>query len=262
MSNKIKGVISDMDGVIYRGKELIPGAQDFIDQLKDKKIPFLFLTNNSELTPSDLKLRLEKLGIKGVEEANFITSAMATALFLKSQQRGSKAHVIGGGGLINELYNAGFSLTETNPDYVVVGKTENFSFEMLKTAVNLIRGGAKFIGTNPDVIDPVEDGIEPACGALLSAIETASGMKPYIVGKPNSLMMTIATKKLGIHADDTIMIGDRMDTDIIGGLEAGMKTCLVLSGVTAESEIKHYPFKPDWVVQSIADIDLITLELD
>lgn len=262
MSNRIKGVISDMDGVLYRGKELIPGAQDFINHLKARKVPFLFLTNNSELTPLDLKLRLEKLGITGVEEENFITSAMATAWFLKSQQKDGTVYVIGGGGLINELCNAGFSLTETNPDYVVVGKTENFSFEMLKSAVNFIRGGAKFIGTNPDVIDPVENGIEPACGALLSAIETASGMKPYIVGKPNSLMMTIATKKLGIHADDTLMIGDRMDTDIVGGLEAGMKTCLVLSGVTRESDIRQYPYKPDLVLPSIAAIDLATLELE
>lgn len=262
MSNKIKGVISDMDGVLYRGSELIPGAQEFINQLKERKIPFLFLTNNSEQTPLDLKLKLEKRGVQGVETENFITSAMATALFLRSQQKGGTAYVIGGGGLINELYNAGFSLTETNPDYVIVGKTENFSFEMLKSAVNLIKAGAKFIGTNPDVIDPVEDGFEPACGTLLSAIETASGMKPYIVGKPNSLMMTIATKKLGIHADDTMMIGDRMDTDIVGGLEAGMKTCLVLSGVTSESELNQYPYKPDLVVPSIADINLETLELD
>jgi NagD protein len=262
MKNKVKGVISDMDGVIYRGKELIPGAQDFINQLKDREIPFLFLTNNSEQTQLDLKLKLEERGVTGVEEENFITSAMATALFLKSQQRGGTVYVIGGGGLINELYTAGFSLTETNPDYVVVGKTENFSYEMLRSAVNLIKGGAKFIGTNPDVIDPVENGIEPACGTLLAAIQTASGMKPYIVGKPNSLMMTIATKQLGVHADDTMMIGDRMDTDIVGGLEAGMKTCLVLSGVTSASEIEQYPYKPDWVLPSIADIDLTTLELD
>ena len=259
MSKKIKGVISDMDGVIYRGKELIPGAQDFIKQLKDRKIPFLFLTNNSEQAPPDLKIRLEERGIRGVEEENFITSAMATALFLKSQQKGGTVYVIGGDGLSSELCRAGFSLTETNPDYVVVGKTKHFSFEVLKAAVNFIRRGAKFVGTNPDVIDPVEDGIEPACGTLLSAIETASGMKPYIVGKPNSLMMTIATKKLGIHADDTLMIGDRMDTDIVGGLEAGMKTCLVLSGVTSQSELEQYPYKPDLILPSIADIDLATL---
>lgn len=250
-----KSIISDMDGVIYRGGKLIPGAADFVNRMIESDTKFLFLTNNSEQTPLDLKLKLEARGISGLTEENFITSAMATAMFLKQQKPNATVYVIGGGGLINELYNVGFSISESNPDYVVVGKTANFTFEMIKTAVRLIQAGAKFIGTNPDVVDPMEDGVEPACGALLAAIETASGHKPYIVGKPNSLMMTIATRKLGVHADDTAMIGDRMDTDIVGGMEAGMTTCLVLSGVTQEKDLHRFPYKPDHIFNSVADID-------
>lgn len=252
----IKSVISDMDGVIYRGGNLIDGADEFVKRLKESGTPFLFLTNNSEQTPLDLKLKLERLGISGVTEENFITSAMATALFLKEQKPNSTVYVIGGGGLINELYNVGFSISEKRPDYVVVGKTANFTFEMIKTAVQLINSGSKFIGTNPDVTDPVEGGIEPACGTLLAAITAATGKIPYIVGKPNSLMMTIATKKLGVHADHTLMIGDRMDTDIVGGMEAGMSTALVLSGVSSKDNLDHFPYKPDYIFDSVATIDI------
>ena len=249
-----KSIISDMDGVIYRGSQVIEGAKNFINQMLEKQIPFLFLTNNSEQTPVDLKRRLESKGIHGVKEENFMTSAMATAMFLQSQKPGAAIYAIGGGGLINELYNAGFSISESNPDYVVVGKTSHFNFEVMKKASNLINKGAKFIGTNPDVVDPIEGGIEPACGAILAAIETATGRKPYIIGKPNSLMMTIATRKLGVHASDAVMIGDRMDTDIIGGLEAGMTTCLVLSGVTNESMIDNFPYKPDYIFNNVGEI--------
>jgi NagD protein len=250
-----KCVISDMDGVIYRGKHLIPGAERFVALLQEKKIPFLFLTNNSEQTPLDLKLKLEKRGIKNLSPDNFITSAMATAMFLKSQKPNSKVYVIGGGGLINELYNVGFSVSESDPDYVVVGKTATFTFDTIKKAVSLIMNGAKFIGTNPDVLDPMEDGVEPACGTILAAIETASGHKPYVVGKPNALMMTLATRKLGVHSDNAVMIGDRMDTDIVGGLEAGMTTCLVLSGVTGVDDLRKFPYKPDYIFNSVADIN-------
>ncbi len=221
--------------------------------MKDKGVKFLFLTNNSEQTPRDLKLKLEKRGID-VDEENFITSAMATAMFLRQQKENATVYVIGGGGLINELYNIGFSLSESNPDYVVVGKTRTFTFETIRTAAALIRGGAKFIGTNPDMVDPCEDGFEPACGALLAVIEAASGHKPYIVGKPNSLMMMLATRKLMVHPDDTVMIGDRMDTDIVGGLEAGMKTALVLSGVSRKEDLPKFPYKPDYIFDSVADI--------
>lgn len=250
-------VISDMDGVIYRGKQLIPGALAFIQRLLDLKVNFLFLTNNSEQTPIDLKRKLESLGVSGLREENFITSAMATATFLSLQRPHGSAYVVGGAGLASELYKVGFSLTENNPDYVVVGKTSSFNFEMMKKAVKLILGGAKFIGTNPDIIDPVEGGMEPAAGALLAAIEKASGTKPYIVGKPNSLMMMIAKKKMGAHVEDTVMIGDRMDTDIVGGLEAGMKTCLVLSGVTSRDMLARFPYQPDYIFEHVGEIDLV-----
>ena len=248
-------VICDMDGVLYRGRALIEGAQAFVKRLLREQTRFLFLTNNSEQTPVDLKRRLEQLGIQGVDEDNFITSAMATAMFLKQQNQGSTAYVVGGGGLASELYKAGFSISEHQPDYVVVGKTTGVNFDMLRSAVRLIRQGAKFIGTNPDVVDPTPDGIEPACGAILAAIERASDQKPYVVGKPNALMMTIATRKLGVHADETLMIGDRMDTDIVGGLEAGMKTCLVLSGVTSREMIEEFPYRPDHVFNHVGEIN-------
>ena len=247
-------VISDMDGVIYRGKTLVEGARDFVGRMLAAKTPFLFLTNNSEQTPLDLLRKLESLGIHGLTEANFITSAMATATFLKSQRPGGSVWVIGGAGLTNALYNAGFSISETNPDYVVVGKTKNYNFDLIRKASRLIQGGARFIATNPDVVDPTEDGLEPACGSLLAPIELATGRKPYVVGKPNSLMMLIARKQLGAHASETIMIGDRMDTDIVGGLEAGMTTCLVLSGVTDRAMIDTFPYRPDHVFGTIGDI--------
>ncbi len=248
-------VISDMDGVIYRGKELIPGAREFVERLKTTETKFLFLTNNSEQTPIDLVRKLKGLGIDGLHEDNFITSAMATAIFLATQKPAGSVYVVGGAGLSTELYQRGFSVTEHNPDYVVVGKTPSFSFEMIRKAANLIRAGAKFIGTNPDMIDPVEKGVEPAAGVILKAIEAASGKKPYVVGKPNSLMMMIARKKLGVHSEDTVMIGDRLDTDIVGGLEAGMKTCLVLSGVSTRESIRDFPYRPDYIFESVADID-------
>ena len=240
-------VICDMDGVLYRGRDLIEGAQEFVDRLRREETPLLFLTNNSEQTPVDLRRKLEELGIQGVNEDNFITSAMATAMFLKQQQQGSTAYVVGGGGLASELYKVGFSISEHQPDYVVVGKTAGVNFDMLRTAVRLIRQGARFIGTNPDVVDPTPEGVEPACGAILAAIERASDRKPYVVGKPNALMMTIATRKLGVRADETLMIGDRMDTDVVGGLEAGMKTCLVLSGVTSGEMVAQFPYRPDHI---------------
>jgi len=251
-----KSIISDMDGVIYRGKQLIPGAKEFVERLLESQTPFLFLTNNAEQTPLDLKLKLEGLGINGINEDNFITSAMATAMFLKSQTRSPQptAYVVGGGGLINELYKAGFSISESHPDYVVVAKSVTFGFEQMKKAVHLIDHGAKFIGTNPDMIDPVEGGYEPAAGTLLAAIAAATGKKPYIVGKPNSLMMMLATRKLGVHPEDAVMIGDRMDTDIVGGMEAGMTTALVLSGVSSLESVQHFPYQPDHIFDSVADI--------
>ncbi len=253
-----KCIISDMDGVIYRGKQLIPGAKEFVQRLHDTGTRFLFLTNNAEQTPLDLRLKLAGLGIEGLGEDNFITAAMATAMFLKNQnqKQHATAYVVGGGGLINELYNVGFSISETNPDYVVVAKSSTLSYEQLKKAVRLIDQGAKFIGTNPDMIDPVEGGLEPAAGTILAAISAATGKKPYIVGKPNSLMMMLAARKLGAHPEDCVMIGDRMDTDIVGGMEAGMSTVLVLSGVTTPALMAEFPYKPDHVYNNVGEIDL------
>ncbi len=202
------GVISDMDGVIYRGKGLIPGAQQFIDRLRASGAGLVFLTNNSEQTPLDLVRKLAGLDIHGLTEANFITSAMATAQFLAAQKPNGTAYVVGGGALSAALYDVGYSITDVAPDYVVVGKTASFGFPMLRKAAELIGGGAKFIGTNPDMVDPVEGGTEPAAGALLASIEAATGMRPYVVGKPNSLMMIYARRMLGVPAEDCVMIGD------------------------------------------------------
>ena len=249
------GVISDMDGVIYRGKGLIPGAQQFIDRLRASGAGLVFLTNNSEQTPLDLLRKLAGLDIHGLTEANFITSAMATAEFLAAQKPNGTAYVVGGGALSAALYDVGYSITEADPDYVVVGKTASFGFPMLRKAAELIGGGAKFIGTNPDMVDPVEGGTEPAAGALLASIEAATGMRPYIVGKPNSLMMIYARRMLGVPAEDCVMIGDRMDTDIVGGLEAGMQTCLVLSGVSTRDSVSRFPYRPTFLYDSVADIE-------
>lgn len=253
--------ISDMDGVIYRGNHLIDGAKEFVHSLLKSKASFLFLTNNAEQTPIDLKIKLESLGIEGLNENHFLTAAQATAEFLDSQKKNGKAYVIGAPGLISELYKVGYSLTETNPDYVVVGRTTAFNFEMLTKATHLINNGARFIGSNPDVVDPSADGrLVPAVGAMLAAIETATLKKPYIVGKPNPVMMSIAKHRIGSHSEDTIMIGDRMDTDVLGGLGAGMKTCLVLSGVTTRGMLKDFPYIPNYVFDSVKDIDITKLK--
>lgn len=254
-----KSILSDMDGVIYRGKTLVDGAKDFIRRLLETRTPFLFLTNNSEQTPIDLLRKLEGMGIEGLTEQNFYTSAMATAAFLSNQKPRGSAYLIGGNGMANELYKVGYSLTETNPDYVVVGKTPSFNFDMLRKALRLIDNGAKFIATNPDVVDPAENGREPASGSILAAVEVACGKKPYVVGKPNALMMTIARKQLGSHSSETVMIGDRMDTDIVAGLEAGMTTCLVLSGVSTLQTLEQFPYRPTHVFGNVGEIDPLAL---
>lgn len=250
-------IISDMDGVIYRGNNLIYGAKNFIDMLLNKNVPFLFLTNNAEQTPRDLKRKLESLGVNGLEEKHFFTAAQATAIFLQRQLANGTAYVIGTGGLVSELYNVGYSINDVNPDYVVVGKTNAFNFDMLQKAVHLINKGARFIGCNPDIVDPAPNGeLIPAVGPILAAIETATGKKPYIVGKPNPIMMSIAKNQINAHSENTVMVGDRMDTDILGGLGAGMKTCLVLSGVTTKEMIKEFPYRPNYVLNSVAEIDI------
>ncbi len=245
--------VCDMDGVIYHGSQLIPGALDFVQRLQSSGRRFLFLTNNSQWTPRDLKHKLEQMGIS-VEETAFHTSALATADFLSRQMPGATAYVIGGAGLTHALYSVGFTLTENDPDYVVVGETRSFDYEKIERAARLILKGARFIATNPDLTANSEQGIVPACGALVAPIELATGKRPYFVGKPNPLMMWTALRKLEADADEAFMVGDRMDTDIIAGTEAGMKTILVLSGVTSRAMIETYPYRPTHIYEDVGHI--------
>lgn len=250
--------VCDMDGVIYHGSRLIPGALDFVQRLQAGGHRFLFLTNNSQWTPRDLNHKIEQMGIS-VEESAFHTSAVATADFLSRQMPRGTAYVIGGAGLTHALYSVGFTLTEHNPDYVVVGETRSYDYEKIERAVRLIHGGARFIATNPDLTGPSEQGIVPACGALVAPIELATGKKPYFVGKPNPLMMWTALRSLQASPDQAFMIGDRMDTDIIAGTEAGMKTILVLSGVTSKALIETYPYRPTHVYEDVGHIPVAEL---
>ncbi len=251
--------VIDMDGVIYHGHRLIPGAREFVDRLQKGGTRFLFLTNNSQWTPRDLRHRLEGLGIE-VAESAFHTSALATAEFLQRQKPGGSAYVIGGAGLMNALYDVGYTLTERNPDYVVVGDTRSYDYEKIERAVRLVLGGAKFVATNLDLTGPAEDGIQPACGALVAPIELATGRKPYFIGKPNPLMMRTALRKLEAHSAEAFMVGDRMDTDIIAGTEAGMRTILVLSGVSSRETIEAYPYRPTYIFENVGEIPVDSLD--
>ena len=248
-----KGFIIDMDGVIYHGNNLLPGALKFVNWLKTKKKNFLFLTNSSERSPRELKQKLERLDVE-VNEDHFYTSALATASFLARQCPGGSAYVIGDAGLTNALYDVDFSMNDVNPDYVIVGETRTYSFEKIEHAAQLVMGGAKLIGTNPDLTGPSEAGIVPATKALISPIELTTGKKAYFVGKPNPLMMRDAMKKLGTKREETIIIGDRMDTDVISGIESEIDTILVLSGVTDEEVIKQFAYRPDFIMNGIGDI--------
>ncbi len=250
--------VVDMDGVIYHGNRLIPGAAEFLSRLEAGGHKYLFLTNNSQWTPRDLRHRLESLGIV-VPETAFHTSALATAEFLRQQTPGGTAYVIGGAGLTNALYDVGFTLTERNPDYVVLGETRSYDYNMIERAARMILSGARFIATNPDLTGPGEDGILPACGALAAPIELATGQKPYFIGKPNPLMMRTALKKLDSHSSQSFMVGDRMDTDIIAGLEAGMRTILVLSGVSTRETVATFPFRPTHIFENVGEIPIETL---
>ena len=250
--------VCDMDGVIYHGGRLIPSALEFVQRLQSRGHKFLFLTNNSQWTPRDLKHKLEQMGIS-VDEAAFHTSALATAEFLGRQKPGGTAYVIGGAGLTHALYGVGFTLTENNPDYVVVGETRSYDYEKIERAVRLILKGARFIATNPDLTGRTELGITPACGALVAPIELATGKKPYFVGKPNPLMMWTALGTLQTGPAEAFMVGDRMDTDIIAGTEAGMKTILVLSGVTTRELIETYPYRPTHIFEDVGHIPVAEL---
>jgi len=248
-----KGFLCDMDGVIYHGNKILPGARDFVKWLQKEKKEFLFLTNNSSKTRKELQLRLKDLGIN-VEEEHFYTSALATASFLKSQCPGGSAYVIGDAGLTNALYDAGFSMNNINPDYVVLGETRTYNYEMVEKATQLVLKGAKLIGSNLDVTGPTETGIAPAAKALIAPIEMATGKTAYFVGKPNPLMMSHGISLLGVKKEDAAIIGDRMDTDIVAGMESSIDTILVLSGVTSIETMEQFPYRPKYIFNGIGDI--------
>jgi NagD protein len=245
--------IIDMDGVIYHGNQLLKGAAEFVDWLTGNSRSFLFLTNSSERSPLELSQKLARLGIQ-VDPNHFYTSALATAAFLATQRPGGSAYVIGEPGLIQALYDAGFTMNNVNPDYVIVGEGRGYSLEALERAVKLIQGGARLIGTNPDLTGPVEGGIVPACGALVAPIELATNTKAYFVGKPNPLMMRHGLRRLNAQREDTIIIGDRMDTDIVAGVEAEIETILVLSGVTGLGDIPRFPYQPKYILEGVYEI--------
>ena len=248
-----QGFICDMDGVLYHGDRLLAGVDKFVDWLKANDKKFLFLTNSSERSPRELKEKLDRLGIQ-VGTSHFYTSALATASFLVSQRPNGSAYVIGEAGLINALYDAGFSMNEVNPDYVVVGETRAYSYEKIERAINLVRGGAKLIGTNPDLTDSMGTDIAPATGSLIAPIELATGIKAYFLGKPNPLMMRHARKMLECSREETAIVGDRMETDILAGIHAGIDTVLVLSGVTARANLQHYAYQPLYILSGVGEI--------
>lgn len=247
------GFICDMDGVIYHGDCILPGALEFVNWLKTEDKKFLFLTNSSERSPRELKEKLDRLSIQ-VEASHFYTSAQATASFLASQRPGGSAYVIGEAGLTNALYEGGFSMNEINPDYVVVGETRSYSYEKIERAVNLVRNGAKLIGTNPDLTDSMGKDIAPGTGSLIAPIELATGIKAYFLGKPNPLMMRHGRKILGCSRKETAIVGDRMDTDIIAGIHSSIDTVLVLSGVTTQKDLKKFPYHPRYILSGVGDI--------
>ena len=248
-----QGYISDMDGVIYHGNCILPGGKEFVDWLYKEDKPFLFLTNSSERSPLELRQKLSRMGLD-VDESHFYTSALATAKFLAEQAPGCSAYVIGAPGLVNALYDAGITMNDVNPDYVVVGETDSYNYNMIIKAVQLINKGARLVGTNPDMTGPSEMGIIPACQALVAPISLATGKTPYFVGKPNPLMMRTGLKMLNVHSADAVMIGDRMDTDIVAGMESGLMTALVLSGVSTLDNINVFSYRPSIILNGVGDI--------
>ncbi|HEY3774464.1 MAG TPA: HAD-IIA family hydrolase [Solirubrobacteraceae bacterium] len=250
---EIHAWLTDMDGVLVHEDRAIPGAAEFIDRLREGDLPFLVLTNNSIYTPRDLSARLRTSGIE-VPEERIWTSALATARFLDDQRPGGSAFVIGEAGLTTALHNAGYTLTERDPDYVVLGETRTYSFERITLAIRLLDSGARFIATNPDPTGPSVDGPLPATGSVAALITRATGIEPYYVGKPNPLMMRSALNAIDAHSESAAMIGDRMDTDVISGMEAGMHTVLVLTGSTTRAEADRHPYRASRVLDSVADL--------
>ncbi|WP_034270384.1 HAD-IIA family hydrolase [Haloechinothrix halophila] len=253
MSEPRWSYLTDMDGVLVREDHLVPGADEFLAELRGNGIPFLVLTNNSIYTPRDLRARLLRTGLD-VPEESIWTSALATAQFLDSQRPNGSAFVIGEAGLTTALHAAGYVMTDSDPDYVVLGETRTYSFTAITKAVRLIEGGARFIATNPDATGPSVEGSLPATGSVAALIERATGVKPYFVGKPNPLMMRSALNNLGAHSESTVMIGDRMDTDVHAGVEAGLQTVLVLSGISTTESAGRYPYRPTLILDSVADL--------
>ena len=255
-----KGFICDMDGVIYHGDRLLPGVKEFVEWLYREKKKFLFLTNSSRYSPKELQQKLRRMGLD-VDESHFYTSALATAKFLSRQNPGCSAYVIGEHGLFNALYDVGITINHVNPDYVVVGEGSNYTYETICQAVRFVLGGAKLIGTNTDLTGPSEHGILPACRALVAPIEAATGKTAYYVGKPNPLMMRTGLQILGVHSEEAAIIGDRMDTDIIAGIESGLDSVLVLSGVTTRESMEQYPYRPRLVLNGVGEIPDAETEL-
>ena len=248
-----KGFICDMDGVIYHGNNILPGVKEFVEWLQNENKSFLFLTNSSERSPRELRQKLLRMGLD-VGEEHFYTSALATAAFIKSQNPTATAYIIGEAGLINALYDAGITMNDVNPDYVIMGETRNYNYASIEKAVGLIFNGAKLIGTNSDLTGPSERGIVPACRALISPIELTTGAAAYYLGKPNPLMMKTGLKMLGVSVDEAVIVGDRMDTDIISGIESEIETALVLSGVTTPEIMKKYPYRPKYIFSGVGEI--------
>ncbi len=248
-----KGFFCDMDGVIYHGSKLLDGVIDFVKWMNDNDKKFVFLTNSPEKTPHELSMKLERMGLS-ISADHFFTSAMATADFLSSQTPGCTAYVIGEAALSKALYDHKIYMNDVNPDYVILGETRTYCFEKIEKAIELVNNGAKLIGANPDTIGITTDGIMPATGSLIAPIEIATGKKAYFVGKPNPLMLRRGLKKIGCHSDEIAFIGDRMDTDIIAGIESNIDTVLVLSGVTTKESINDFPYRSKYVINGIADL--------
>jgi NagD protein len=250
------GYLIDMDGVLYRGSDVLPGACEFIGQLRRRDIPFRLLTNNSQRTRRDVAAKLARMGIE-VQEQHIFTSAIATARFLAQQQPGGTAFVIGEGGLLNALHQNGYAVVDHDPDYVVVGEGRTFNLELVEAAVCMILGRAKLIATNLDPSCPTPDGLRPGCGAMVAMLETATGVKAFSVGKPSPVMMRAARKELGLRTDETTIIGDTMETDILGGVQLGFHTVLVFSGGTRPEDLGRYAYRPEIAVESIAEFSAL-----
>lgn len=248
-----KGFICDMDGVIYHGNRIIPGVKEFVEWLQKEDKKFLFLTNSSHSSPKELRQKLQRMGLD-VDESHFYTSALATAEFLKTQSPNCSAFAIGAPGLHNALYDAGITRNSIDPEYVVVGESDYYNYDDMVKAVRLINKGAKLIGTNTDLTAPLEEGVVPACRALIAPIELASGKNAYFVGKPNPLMMRTGLRMLGVHSEEAVIIGDRMDTDIVAGIESGLDTVLVLSGISTVDTVKDFPYRPRLILNNVGEI--------